>query len=49
VIDRHAYLAERRDRAGFVWWDFLHPTSFGQRLVARKLAGDLPPVLGLGE
>ena len=48
VIDLHAYLAGRRD-AGFVWWDFVHLTSFGQRLVARKLAGDLPPLLGLGE
>lgn len=48
VIDLHAYLAERRD-AGFVWWDFVHLTSFGQRLVARKLAADLPPLLGLDE
>ncbi len=48
VIDLHAYLAERKD-AGFIWWDFVHLTSFGQRLVARKLAGELPPLLGLGE
>jgi lysophospholipase L1-like esterase len=33
VIDLHEYLAERKD-AGFVWWDYVHLTSFGQRLVA---------------
>ena len=48
VIDLHAYLAEHRD-AGLVWWDFVHLTSFGQRLVARKLAADLPSLLGLDE
>ena len=48
VIDLHAHLAERRD-AGLVWWDFVHLTSFGQRLVARKLAADLPSLLGLDE
>ena len=45
VIDLHGYLAERRD-AGLLWWDFVHLTSFGQRLVARKLAEDLPALVG---
>lgn len=45
VIDLHAYLAERRD-AGFVWWDFVHLTSFGQRLVATALANELPALVG---
>ena len=47
VIDLHAYLAGERD-AGLVWWDFVHLTSFGQRLVAEKLGRELPPLLGLG-
>jgi lysophospholipase L1-like esterase len=44
VVDLQAHLAERRD-AGLVWWDFVHLTAFGQRLVADKLAGELPGVL----
>ena len=48
VIDLHAYLTERRD-AGLVWWDFVHLTSFGQRLVARELAAELPTLLGIHE
>ena len=46
VIDLHGYLVERKD-AGFIWWDFVHLTTFGQRLVADKLADDLPPLLGI--
>jgi lysophospholipase L1-like esterase len=46
AIDLHGYLAEAKD-AGFIWWDFVHLTSFGQRLVAAKLAGDLPSLLGI--
>jgi lysophospholipase L1-like esterase len=46
VIDMEAYLAQRKD-AGFLWWDFVHLTSFGQRLVADKLAIDLPQLLDM--
>ncbi|HEX2485884.1 MAG TPA: GDSL-type esterase/lipase family protein, partial [Myxococcota bacterium] len=45
VVDLHALLLERRD-AGLLWWDFVHLTSFGQRLVARALADALPPLVG---
>lgn len=45
VVDLHGWLAERRD-AGFLWWDFVHLTSFGHRLVAGFLADALPPLLG---
>jgi lysophospholipase L1-like esterase len=44
VIDLQRYLLERNG-TGFVWWDFVHLTSFGQRLVAEKLAADLPRLL----
>ncbi len=46
VIDLHEHLAQRRD-AGFVWWDFVHLTSFGHRMVAEKLRADLPRLLPL--
>lgn len=48
VVDLHGYLAQRKD-AGFLWWDFVHLTSFGQRLVADKLAADLPALLGINQ
>ena len=33
VLDLHGYLALNFDR-GFLWWDFVHLTSFGQNLAA---------------
>ena len=33
VVDLHGYLKANYDR-GFVWWDFVHPTSFGHKLIA---------------
>jgi hypothetical protein len=46
VIDLHGYLAMHQD-AGFLWWDFVHPASFGQRLAAQMLARELPSLLGI--
>jgi lysophospholipase L1-like esterase len=46
VLDLHAYLATRRE-AGFLWWDFVHLTDFGQRLVADWLRSKLLDVLNL--
>lgn len=40
VIDMHAYLKRLQD-TGFLWWDLVHLTSYGQRLVAEKLARDV--------
>jgi lysophospholipase L1-like esterase len=36
VIDVHGLLKERYDE-GFLWWDFVHPTSFGHRLIAEVI------------
>ena len=37
LVDLHAAL--RRDQPlGFLWWDFVHPTSFGHRRIAEHLA-----------
>jgi lysophospholipase L1-like esterase len=44
VVDMHSYLAQRYE-AGFLWWDFAHLTSFGQRLFAEGLVPPLRKVL----
>ena len=44
LIDLQGYL-ESRDDTGFLWWDLVHLTSFGQRLAAAKLFSDLAPIL----
>jgi lysophospholipase L1-like esterase len=36
VIDTHGYLLEQ-DRSGFLWWDQVHPTSYGHFLIAEKM------------
>lgn len=41
VVDLHRALAAQAPR-GFLWWDHVHPTSFGHRLIAETL---LPAVL----
>lgn len=43
VIDMHTYLAERYDD-GFLWWDWVHLTSYGQRLFAEKLVEELEDI-----
>lgn len=35
-VDLHAYLMAHIDK-GFLWWDFVHPTSFGHKLIAQRL------------
>ena len=40
VIDMHAYLSKKYDD-GYLWWDFVHLTDFGQQLVAEKLYNEL--------
>jgi lysophospholipase L1-like esterase len=45
VLDMHGHLLENQDR-GFLFWDVVHMTSFGQRLAAERL---LPDVLRLLE
>ncbi len=37
VLDLHQEIARHSGR-GFLWWDFVHPTSFGHRLLAEALA-----------
>ncbi len=44
VIDMHQHLAEFDD-TGFLWWDHVHLTAYGQRLAAEKLAVELEPLL----
>lgn len=44
VIDMHDHLARNEDR-GFLWWDSVHLTSFGQRLFAERLLPELTALL----
>ena len=40
VLDVETYLDERQN-TGFLWWDFVHPTSYGHELIAEYLAESL--------
>jgi len=46
VVDMHAHLADLADR-GFLWWDNVHLTSFGQRLFAERLVPELQRALSV--
>lgn len=39
LVDMHDFLRRRADD-GFLWWDYVHLTSFGQRLVADRLSAE---------
>ncbi len=40
IIDAHAYLKSVTER-GLIWWDFVHPTSFGHRMIAELLVPEI--------
>ncbi len=40
IVDMQDYLASRQND-GFLWWDFVHLTSFGQKLLAERLYGEI--------
>jgi len=44
LVDLHGYLAERAD-SGLLWWDVVHPTSYGHRLIAECLTPRLAEIL----
>jgi len=46
LIDAHGFLEQHQDD-GFLWWDFVHPTSFGHRLIADCILDTLRPLLPL--
>ena len=43
VIDMHDYLRKEQDK-GFLWWDSVHLTDFGQKLFAERLYEELLPL-----
>ena len=45
VIEAHEPLVERRDE-GFVWWDRVHLTDFGHRLLAEIVLSERAKLLG---
>ena len=44
IVDMHAYLTKKYDE-GFLWWDSIHLSDFGQELVAEKLYNELVQVM----
>jgi lysophospholipase L1-like esterase len=46
VIDANAYLRERHD-TGVLFWDYVHPTSYGHRLIAECLVSPILQALGM--
>ena len=44
VLDMQSYLETREDD-GFLWWDKVHLTSYGQALVAERLADQLDDLI----
>ena len=47
VIDVHGRLL-RSMRKGYLWWDFVHPTSFGHRLIGDMIFDELDKRLPVG-
>jgi lysophospholipase L1-like esterase len=43
-IDMHHYLT-KYTKNGILWWDFVHPTSFGHQLIANHLFQSLKPLI----
>lgn len=35
-VELHRYMKERFD-SGFLWWDFVHPTTYGHKLIADRI------------
>ncbi len=44
LVDTYDAMRKRRDD-GFLWWDMVHPTSFGHRLIAETLVGPIEDAL----
>lgn len=45
IVDVHGALARQYDR-GFFWWDPVHPTSLGHRLIAETLLPEVRKLVG---
>jgi lysophospholipase L1-like esterase len=44
VFDMHAYVSRQTHR-GLLWWDAVHPTSFGHRTIADALAPEVAALI----
>lgn len=47
LVDMHAWLRDHAQR-GFQWWDVIHPTSYGHRLIAERLVDEVRALVGSG-
>lgn len=43
-VDMHKYLTERKE-TGFLWWDTIHLTSYGQWLFSERMFAEISPSL----
>ncbi|MDG2380821.1 MAG: GDSL-type esterase/lipase family protein [Pirellulaceae bacterium] len=44
LFDMHDYVSQQT-RRGLLWWDFVHPTSFGHRVLADALAPEVAALI----
>lgn len=44
IVDANTFLKENRQK-GFIWWDFVHPTTFGHSLIADAILPELQKLL----
>ena len=44
IVDMHNHLAAR-STDGFLWWDHVHPTSFGHKLITERLYPEIVELL----
>lgn len=39
-VDMYKYMRSRQDE-GYLWWDFIHPTTYGHQLIGERLAEEI--------
>lgn len=44
VIDTHSYMATQ-EQTGILWWDYVHPTSYGHYLLGSYIYQNIKPIL----
>ena len=44
MFDMHEYVSQQT-RRGLLWWDFVHPTSFGHQVLAEALAPEVAALI----
>jgi phospholipase/lecithinase/hemolysin len=45
IIDIHHYLASLTPQSGNLWWDIVHPTTFGHKLIGQYIFENIKDLL----